>query len=157
MAWKDAETRRKYETPYQREYREKNKERLREYRKEYKRKEYSDPIKRKRILEVNKNAPNYKRSLKKSQENWKVFIRDLHDLYIVGLLVRRSGLTREMVYANREIIDLYRQIILTKRLLKTQKNDNIRNKLARDEASFKRKFTWVTNWQEKTVSGKGGK
>lgn len=139
-------------TPYMKKWRERNREHHRKYIREWKRKRYAIPEKKEMDLSKYKKSECYKRALKNAVINWRIKVKKLHDLYIVGLLVRRGKLTREAVYANPEIINITRDFIIIHRKLK--ENDNNNNKLIRHETSLERELTRVTNREKKTISGK---
>lgn len=113
-----AEFQKRTATPYVKEWREKNREKHREYMREWAKKRRANPEKKaqdkeKAILSgANQRQKEY---LKKRQEVW---VENLSDIYIVGLLSRKGSLTRELAKENTQIIDLHKQILLTKRQLK---------------------------------------
>ena len=105
-------------TPYVKEWKVKNQEKHREYMREWAKKRRANPEKKAQDKEkaISSGAnQRQKEYLKKRQSVW---VENLSDIYIIGLLSRKGSLTRELAKENTQIIDLHKQILLTKRQLK---------------------------------------
>lgn len=102
-------------TPRMREWREKNRQHHRKYMREWARKRRADKSKREKDLEKARQSESYKYG----KGRQKVYSESLHDVYVIGLATRRSGLSRDLVKQNPELIELHRLQTITRRKLKT--------------------------------------
>lgn len=114
--------------PYNKKWREENIKHLRAYRREYYRKRRADKVKRAADLKKMKESPSYKSALltKRTTQLSREACKELKDRYVVATLTKHENgmLTAKDVRQYPEIIQIQKQIILTKRLLK---NDNTSN------------------------------
>ena len=127
MPYKDKELKKAYQqstaTPYMQQWREDNREHHRKYMREWARKRRADKKKREQDLEKAKSSVAYAANSIMNREKWRGAVVAMSDQYIIGLLIRRSAIPKELI--TPEIIRHHRKQLLTKRLLK---NDNLSNK-----------------------------
>lgn len=122
------EYRTRTQVPYMKKWREENREHHRKYMREYNRKRRADKKKRESDNKKKKQCQSYKAALASKRTTYlsREAVASLADRYVVSTLTKHTDgmLTAKDVRLYPEIIQIQKQIIITKRLLK---NDNTSN------------------------------
>lgn len=115
-----AEYQKRTATPYMKKWREQNREKHREYMRQHSAKRRADAKKKARDKAAAIKSGVYEKWQQYTKQRQRIWVDNLSDIYIVGLLARKGSLTRELAMDNYEIIDLHRTLLITKRKLAQQ-------------------------------------